>query len=531
MLRTKLLIAFSTCLAAVLALAVLLFWGPEQMARRLDRSLLAHQQAEAYLRLSGETYRHFWHLADQLIAAEAVDGKVRSGSREQIHRQIRDLERLTIAELRFVGAHEPEEWQELLRIKQLASSIAASIVAFNDVLDGNGGQPDASRKLALLQQKVDRDFASLIEFAIADESEEAAASDAEARDLVGRLRIFATVLAGLAVFLVGGSGYWLLRSVKHPIERLLEGTRQLAAGELGHRIRLRGRNELAHLAASFNAMASDLERQRSALMDAQTGLEQRVETRTAELRQANLTLQRLDELRRRMFADISHELRTPLTVISGEAEVTLRSRNAGIDDHRAALSHIVDLTGQVARLVEDLMILARSDAADLRIEKQPVDMQMLLRESVEDFRALAGSKAIDVTLDAPEEPRLVVDADPGRIGQLLLILVDNACRYTPAEGTIDVSLERAGSSAVVRVADSGVGIPADEIDQVFERYFRGAQVEQLAPKGVGLGLHVARSIALAHDGRLALESEPGCGTTAALSLPLLKAERHADSSD
>ena len=91
MLRTKLLIVFSTCLAAVFALAVLLFWGPEQMARRLDRSLLAHQQAEAYLRLAGETYRHFWHLADQLIAAEAVDGEVRSGSREQSAGRLRIL--------------------------------------------------------------------------------------------------------------------------------------------------------------------------------------------------------------------------------------------------------------------------------------------------------------------------------------------------------------------------------------------------------------------------------------------------------
>jgi signal transduction histidine kinase len=337
----------------------------------------------------------------------------------------------------------------------------------------------------------------------------------------------------VAALLVGGIGFWLLRKVKRPIERLLEGTRQIATGNLGHRIRLEGRDELARVAASFNRMAVDLEGQRAALMRAQAGLEQKVRERTGELERANLTLQRLDELRRRMFADISHELRTPLTIISGEAEVTLRSRNAGIDDHRAALGRIVDLTGQVAHLVEDLMLLARADAEGLQIRRAPVAIEAVLREAAEDLRALADGHQIAFALRLPDGASHSVDADPARLAQLLLILVDNACRYTEAGGRIGVALEIRGPQAVLQVSDSGIGIPAHEAGAVFDRYFRGERARRMAPKGSGLGLHVARTIAEAHDGSLAIDSEPGRGTTVTLSLPLLRPgqDDHADPAD
>ena len=520
MLRTKLLLAIAVSLAVVFIMAALLFWGPGQMARELDRSLLAHEQTEGYLRLSSETYRHFWELADQLIAPEASEADDRQQTSARIREQLHELELLTIDELGLVGDSEPDERQELLRIKELADAIAAGVIAFNRASEQTVDAPERAERLALLKQKVDFDFAGLIDEAIVDEREETEAADHRVRDLVLQLRTSAAVLSILAVLLVGGLGYWLIRSIKTPIEQLLLGTQKIAVGDLGHRIELQGRDELVHLAGSFNGMAEDLERQRTALMQAQAGLEEKVRERTSELEQANLTLQRLDDVRRHMFADISHELRTPLTIISGDAEVTLRSDSAKVEDYRTTLSRIVDLTGQVARLVEDLMFMARSDTADLQVHKRPVLATDIIKEAAEDLRALASSKEIGVELQLPTETDACVDADLRRLSQLLLILVDNACRYSEAGGRITISLDQRADDVFISVADQGIGIPAEEVDAVFDRYFRGEHARRLAPKGVGLGLHVAKTIAEAHDGRLMIDSKPDIGTTVTLALPI-----------
>ncbi|MGI9498903.1 MAG: sensor histidine kinase, partial [Geminicoccaceae bacterium] len=172
------------------------------------------------------------------------------------------------------------------------------------------------------------------------------------------------------------------------------------------------------------------------------------------------------------------------------------------------------------RLVEDLMFMARSDTADLQVHKRPVLATDILKEAAEDLRALASSKEIGVELQLPPEADACIDADPSRLSQLLLILVDNACRYSESGGRITISLDRQADDVFISVTDKGIGIPAAEIDVVFDRYFRGERARHLAPKGVGLGLHVAKTIAEAHSGRLMIDSEPDIGTTVTLALPI-----------
>ena len=201
------------------------------------------------------------------------------------------------------------------------------------------------------------------------------------------------------------------------------------------------------------------------------------------------------------------------------------SDSAKIEDYRTSLSRIVDLTGQVAKLVEDLMFLARSDTADLQIHKRPIRATDILEEAAEDLRALASSKDIEVELQLPPEADACLDADPSRLSQLLLILVDNACRYSEAGGQITISLDRHANEVFISVADQGIGIPAKEVDVVFDRYFRGERARHLAPKGVGLGLHVAKTIAEAHGGRLMIDSKPDVGTTVMLALPIHQADK------
>jgi signal transduction histidine kinase len=267
-------------------------------------------------------------------------------------------------------------------------------------------------------------------------------------------------------------------------------------------------------------MVAEVERRRSELDHARADLERKVQERTVELEHSNRTLRQVDQARRRIFADISHAFRTPLTVIRGEAEVTLRAQDGTAEDYRATLARIVDTAAQLNKLVEELLEVARSESAALRVETTEVAATELIRDVGEDARALAATKGIRVSCSVPrQEIRVRGDAD--RLRQLLLILLDNACRYTPADGEIAIALAARKPYAVVTMRDTGIGIAPDELDLVSGRFYRGSNASQMAPSGGGLGLHVAQSIVEAHGGDLAIESEVGRGTTVRVRLPLL----------
>ena len=356
---------------------------------------------------------------------------------------------------------------------------------------------------------------------IDDEFEEAATADHQARQLVRRLTLLAgsvVLLSAVCVALI--PMIWARRRIQAPIDALIEGTREIARGDLDYRVSVSGRDELANLASNFNWMSAELERRRADLDHSRADLERKVEERTRELQHSNQTLHRVDQARQRMFADISHALRTPLTVIRGEAEVTLRGRDSRLKDYRATLARIVDTAAQLNKLVEDLLLVARSETATLGVERASIAIGRLLGEVGEDAKALAAPKGIRVTCSAPATA-IQVRGDADRLRQLLLLLLlDNACRYTPADGQIAIGLERCRSEVVVTVSDSGMGIAAEKLDRVQSRFYRGSNAAPMAPQGAGLGLHVARSIVEAHGGELEIESDLGQGTTVRVRLPL-----------
>ncbi|MGH6885802.1 MAG: sensor histidine kinase, partial [Geminicoccales bacterium] len=283
----------------------------------------------------------------------------------------------------------------------------------------------------------------------------------------------------------------------------------------------------SNLAVSFNWMVAELERRRAELDRARADLERKVAERTRELQQSNQALHEIDQARRRMFADISHAFRTPLTVIRGEAEVTLRAPDCKSGDYRAALERIVETAAELNKLVEDLLEVARSESAALRVDAAVLAATELVRGIAEDAKALATLKDLRVSCAVPQGP-VRIRGDPDRLRQLLLLLLDNACRYTPADGEVSITLASARPYAVVTVRDTGIGIPPDELDLVASRFYRGSKASQMAPSGGGLGLHVAQAIAKAHGGDVAIESEVGRGTTVRVRLPLLEEPQAVD---
>jgi signal transduction histidine kinase len=321
-----------------------------------------------------------------------------------------------------------------------------------------------------------------------------------------------------------GAGILLLGSVRKPIEALLQGTDHIAAGRLDYRIPVLTRDEFGQLASHFNQMAGELQRQQDNLRESHAVLERRVAERTLELNQLNEELQQRDTERREFLADISHELRTPITVIRGEAEVTLRGPLREAEEYREALLRVADLSEQLGKYVNDLMVIARADNACLQFEWSRVDLAGLVSCAVEDIRVMAEEYLVSVWLDLPAATPVWVWADKERLRQVLFILGDNACRYSKAGGHIALDLKVEAGQALFSISDLGIGIPAKDLGRVFDRHFRSTNARLVRGDGSGLGLPLAKSIIQAHEGQISVTSVENAGTTFLVSLPLSLSE-------
>jgi len=227
----------------------------------------------------------------------------------------------------------------------------------------------------------------------------------------------------------------------------------------------------------------------------------------------NLMLDRLEKLFRgqqRFIADISHELRSPLTTIRGNVDL-LRRMNC-VDE--PSLDAIQAESERMTRLVGDLMLLAQADAGQ-PIRGERVELDTVMLEVFRQVRPLAEG----VELAIGEEDQATILGDPDRLKQLLLNLVDNAIKYTPKGGQVTLGLRRAKGWAVLSVTDTGVGIPAEDLPHIFERFYRVDKARSRAAGGTGLGLPIVQWIVQAHGGRIEAQSEPGKGTTFTVWLP------------
>lgn len=312
------------------------------------------------------------------------------------------------------------------------------------------------------------------------------------------------------------------RALRRPLDALSEGARALREGRLDHRIALEGANEFADVARSVDAMAGELADHRRRESEARQALENEVQARTAELRDALRALQESDARRRQLFADISHELRTPTTAIRGEAQVTLRGTDKPVADYKASLQRIVDAARQLGLVIDDLLTMARSDSDTLTLQRGPVELAAVLDEAMSHGQAIASGRQVSLAHE-PWPVGLTLSADAARLRQLLLTLLDNAVRYSHAGGRVRVSARRVQGEdpgVEVTIEDDGIGIDAEDLPHVFERNRRGARARRHRADGTGLGLAIARALARGHGGDVRLASTPGVGTCATLTLPL-----------
>lgn len=319
----------------------------------------------------------------------------------------------------------------------------------------------------------------------------AAESLAPQRRTLGEARTALLVVAPLLLGFAAAGGYALARESLRPVAVMTGQAARIGAGTLHERVPVHNpRDELGQLAAVFNALLG--------------------------------RLQDAFERQRRFMADASHELRTPVSIIGGEAELALAREGRDAGELRAALTTIGEEAERLARIVADLFLLARADAGEQPVVREELYLADLAADAARAVRTLAARKGITVTVDADGD--LPFRGDEGLLRRLVLNLLDNAIKYTPAGGQVTVTAAARDGHSVLEVADTGPGIPAEARAHIFDRFFR-VERGSGASAGAGLGLSIARWIAEAHGGRLELTRSDEGGSTFTVTLPVSPAGR------
>lgn len=529
MFRFRLAVVIIVSFCFVLFLGVALYWSSNQVARYFQRSQTAYEAFDHYERLSQEAYRHFKQRLDRLITTSPTAESGVESSKHRLYEAMQELRNTAVKTP--LEESQTEDWldkpAELERVAHFTAFLDASEYRFDEVerLRQQGKNEMALQALSKFsEEEIDGKFQPLIDAAINAEREKAGKAKQELEDLVGRSQWIAILSSLTAAMFSLLSGILLLRGVRKPIEALMQGTEEIASGNLDYRISLDTRDEFAYLAGHFNQMAQELGLQQDKLREGRAVLEKRVAERTSELHKLNEELNRMDNERREFLADISHELRTPITVIRGEAEVTLRGQDRDAEEYKDALQRIAELSMQLGKYVNDLLFLARTETANLQFEWDNVDLAELIAGAVENFQVMAEENSISVSLDAPAGP-VWVRGDKQRLRQVLFILGDNACRYSLPGGHIAVALRADGEMASFSLTDQGIGIPAQDLERIFDRHFRSQNALRSRDDGRGLGLPMAKSILKAHGGRITVASTENSGSTFTVTLPLISAEQ------
>ena len=287
--------------------------------------------------------------------------------------------------------------------------------------------------------------------------------------------------AGLAALLALLAGLGVSRHLTRPVARIISVTRARASGERDARVGdLRGPGELRELAAAIDRAADRLDRN--------------------------------EQLRRDLVADLAHELRTPVAVLQAGHEALV---DGLAEPSPAELGSLRDEVLRLARMVDDLQTLAAADAATLELTRYPCDLADIAATAADSLAAQFDVAGLTLTQHIRPAPIL---ADPRWLPHVVTNLLTNALKFTPVGGSVTIDCGRADSRAVLHVTDTGPGIPAADLPRIFDRFWRGQQAQRIS--GSGIGLAIAAELTRAHGGTLTAASEPGHGTQMTLSLPL-----------
>jgi signal transduction histidine kinase len=304
------------------------------------------------------------------------------------------------------------------------------------------------------------------------------------------LQLSGTILIAVVIALLAA---WLLsRRIAQPVEAIARASLAVSAGDLTRRVPVEGTiRELESLGQSFNHMTDSLDR--------------------------------AEQAKNAFIADITHELRTPLTVVKGTIETLEDGALDDAEGRHQLLDSMQRETDRLIRLVNDLLVLTRADAGVLKLNLQPLELRSFVRARGAHFSILAGRRLVNLNLEqkTDEQPACVL-ADADRLAQVLDNLLDNALRYSPEGSTITLTVYPVEGRWACSIRDQGPGIPPRHLPFIFERFYRVDASRNRGTGGTGLGLAIARSLMLAQNGTITVESDEGQGTVLTILLPAVQ---------
>jgi heavy metal sensor kinase len=297
-------------------------------------------------------------------------------------------------------------------------------------------------------------------------------------------KIFILLIPFALIVSVIGGIFLAGRSLK-PVDDIVKTAREIASGNLHRRIpEPKAQDEISNLVKTLNEMIEQIDR----------------------------SFERM----RQFSADVSHELKTPLTIIRGEIELALTSKKS-VSALRKTLADILEEVVRLSNMIEDLLMLYKSETGQIKLDIKKVNIAKLLMELLEDMKILAEKNEVNLKVGRIEE--VFVDGDEMKLKQLFLNLIDNAIKYNKKNGVVEINVENQGEFVNISVSDTGIGIPKEELNFIFERFYRVDKARTRASGGAGLGLSIAKWIAQMHNGRIEVESELGQGSKFTVILP------------
>ncbi|MBQ7488222.1 MAG: HAMP domain-containing histidine kinase, partial [Clostridia bacterium] len=308
-------------------------------------------------------------------------------------------------------------------------------------------------------------------------------------DALRTMRTRMTLIFAAALLVVALAIVMITRLMTRPIHELSEGIRSMGEGDFTRRVRVKGRDELAQLAAAFNKMEDQV--------------------------------QSLDETRNQFVSNASHELKTPLATMKILLESILYSDNMDRATQNEFLSDINKEIDRLTSVVSDLLTLAHIDSKKLTLKREELYLSDVVRESVERLMPMAANRKQTINVSIEDECEMV--ADESKLEQVCYNLIGNAVKYTGNDGKIDVRLFRNGRDAVMTVSDNGIGIPEEDLPHIFDRFYRvdKARTRTEGEGGTGLGLSIVKQIVRLHAGTVTVASKVGEGTVFTVTLPLM----------
>ncbi|MEM9551207.1 MAG: HAMP domain-containing sensor histidine kinase [Pseudomonadota bacterium] len=485
-------------------------WSTAKSKLSDQRIDLAETSFHLHLSLESNIYQLLKQHGDALIIGDRDEGAMEAELRDRINANISEIRTIIAREIDLVGEEEIEELELLARIEAKVQRLTRNLTA----LSTDGGDPlDPDRRRSwlvdVLDRQIDVELSNMITQSLEEERQEVVETMAEAAATRAWINTVVTAALIAAVIMIVLFGISFLRFVQRPFDQLLSAAGRYREGRFEPAPPLDGARDLSELGDVLGEMARALARREATRREQQDNLERTVKERTVELESLLRQFETSEASRRQLLADISHELRTPLTIIQGEAEVSLRGTPEMAETQVDSFARIRDAARHTNRIVDDLLMIARQRADQLRLDLRECDMRHVIDQATGLF-----PRPVKVSQEGgPHRARV----DPVRMRQCLLAVLQNARRYGGQSITIQLGVARSGVRMLIE--DDGPGMTDAEKRQAFDRFYRGPSATAGAEEGTGLGLPIVRSIMEAHGGSVALLDVPTGGLGVELILP------------